>query len=1233
MATLVIEIDGAQAQRVMRDLETSLERYGAKARVVEGDTRKLEGGVSSLTAQGAKMVAQFAAAYLSIQSLANIIAFSARNAMEAEDSILRLNRAISNKGMAARVTTAELSAMASELQTVTRVGDDAIMRVQEVLLRFDSIDGTNIERLTRLTLDFAAATGQDAVSAARGLGRALEEPGEGMRALAQAGIVLNKVERETIEKLKETGQAARAQADLIDTLERKVGGFAVTAGSSAAGSIDKLKNAVGDLSEVLGGGFLEGLQQGSDVLTQIAQSDDAVATVKSIGESLGVVAGSLASILKLLNDIGATKALEVLVRAGAMTPGRMMLEGVQNGLANARSMDPLRGSGRDYGGVESAISQGAAARAADDARRSAEVTAGVAARAAERVAAFRKSLEHIVNNHAEWSAEMDRNAAELDNLVAAFDPLGTRVRDLERAQKLLNTAMAAGGANAAMYREALRSVNTELAIARAVSGASPFEGGTADVIDLTKTRPAAQVWRDISARADETAESAGVFVGFMDASVEGAVLLSGHLDRVNQYLRDHETRQEAVKRILEENRKQEQLLLDLIKQFPEYTEKWQKALDKVRQDTADVKFGEWVDALGAVADLLGQSNDQLGRMARAVLGIAQGWQQVQKARAAGDGVGQAAGYGQMAQSIYGAGTEAGWWGPKGGTSQFGAKKEGNYAKEGEAVGAVIGGIIGSFFGPAGTMAGAAIGQALGGIIGSFIKKGADEGLAQLRYEAGQIGVMIQKDEGGLGGVLRGIGGDIRDAILSITAALGGELQSMPDIFLKVRDDVVTVVVNGIKRRFKDVDDAISFAVAEALRGSEITGMSRAVSEALQNGRFESVEELSSAVNFITTLENAASGMSELSIALEKIVVQTAAAEKQLISFGVSADEAARIAWGALVGQLEGSRRQITGQPQTRAEQMAQKRAEAEIWNAQRQLAIAKIDLEMMEIQGRIEAIGTRERLVGLELGVFETELKGMAAYVSNRAALSEAEREVLQRQLVSLATIREKLAGMKDIDPGEIRLPGGGRAPDITRGIGGGGGGGWHQRLLDAVEKIRDYQKRLVLGELSPFTGSQKVDIAQAEVERLQAMYARGGRSRVLAMEGMPEAIDSYLGLFRSTYGATGEYERVFNQMNNYLSSILRDNGVAPVSAIREQAAENATAMSRTFYKDRRGKLHTRNEEMEEKLDRTNQFSEQTASETRRMREVLEDMAVAQTQAAANSNMSAPPQPVVRRTG
>lgn len=263
-------------QSLARALDPAIAKQHALARATQTLTRALQTGViqqkehdrllglarqkysenasaaNSLGGSIGQVAARYTGLAAILSTVAGVLTKSLTASLAAEESATRLAVAVRLKGAAYGVEAGRLQQYAAELQNVARFEDDAIMRAEAILLRFDSIDGNNIERVTQLTLDFAEATGQDATAAANALGKALEVPGEGLRALAQAGIVLEPRQKKLIRDLVETGRAAEAQAELIGLLEAKIGGLSRELGATSGGAIAQFKNAIGDLFEELG---------------------------------------------------------------------------------------------------------------------------------------------------------------------------------------------------------------------------------------------------------------------------------------------------------------------------------------------------------------------------------------------------------------------------------------------------------------------------------------------------------------------------------------------------------------------------------------------------------------------------------------------------------------------------------------------------------------------------------------------------------------------------------------------------------------------------------------------------------------------------------------------------------------------------------------------------------------------------------------------------------------------
>jgi hypothetical protein len=99
--------------------------------------------------------------------------------------------------------------------------------------------------------------GGDASSAALQLGKALNDPIQGISALGRAGVQFNAEQQRTIKSMVDMGDIAGAQGVILGELERQMGGVAEAAGQTLAGSLDAVSNAWGDARQAMGSWFGE----------------------------------------------------------------------------------------------------------------------------------------------------------------------------------------------------------------------------------------------------------------------------------------------------------------------------------------------------------------------------------------------------------------------------------------------------------------------------------------------------------------------------------------------------------------------------------------------------------------------------------------------------------------------------------------------------------------------------------------------------------------------------------------------------------------------------------------------------------------------------------------------------------------------------------------------------------------------------------------------------------------
>lgn len=204
-----------------------------------------------------KSVAASAAAAFSVAAIGQF-AMAAINAYEeSARAQAKVAQAIKTTGGVAGQSLGELTKIAAEFQHSTLFEDDAILDgVTAQLLTFTNIAGDNFKRAQVAALDLATVLGGDLQGEAIQLGKALNDPTQGLQALTRSGISFSDSQKEIIKNLADTNRLAEAQSLILDEIARQYGGQAEAAAKASSG-ITQLKNALGDIVELMGQGITQ----------------------------------------------------------------------------------------------------------------------------------------------------------------------------------------------------------------------------------------------------------------------------------------------------------------------------------------------------------------------------------------------------------------------------------------------------------------------------------------------------------------------------------------------------------------------------------------------------------------------------------------------------------------------------------------------------------------------------------------------------------------------------------------------------------------------------------------------------------------------------------------------------------------------------------------------------------------------------------------------------------------
>jgi len=338
---IVPTLDRGFDSKLSRDLNPGLSRVGR-------DSGKMFGGIlgKAAVAGAAGIIgAGFAAFRIGQDALGE-----AREAQE----IGRTSAAIlkATKG-AANLTRKEYDKLTESLMRKTAIDDEQIAQAGNLLLTFKNVkrEGKGVAdifgRTLSSALDLSAAGFGSSDSAAKMLGKALNDPVAGITALSRAGVTFSQDQKDAIAKMVETNNLLGAQKLILREVESQVGGTAAKQKTSAK----ELETAWGNVKEELGFALIPVMDDLADVMLDKGipaarefsawVKDDGIPQVKGFVEEIKPLAEdalpAVADVLGEVRDFGkaALPYIEDMVEAFNDMPDwmqKVLIGGAAGGL-------------------------------------------------------------------------------------------------------------------------------------------------------------------------------------------------------------------------------------------------------------------------------------------------------------------------------------------------------------------------------------------------------------------------------------------------------------------------------------------------------------------------------------------------------------------------------------------------------------------------------------------------------------------------------------------------------------------------------------------------------------------------------------------------------------------------------------------------------------------------------------------------------------------------------------
>lgn len=191
-------------------------------------------------------------ATIGVAALTAVVTIGAGAWYSYAEAVAKLDALGQGAGAVLGMTGQQLEANAEAASRNSNMTVGAARTIETEYVKMGGIGGDVLARLTALTGDFAAATGQDAKAAAEQLGKAMQDPAKGAEELTAKYGTLTQAQIDQIREMEQAGDIYGAQKRLLDNLGPAFSGAAERAEGFAAAFITIKKN-ISEAAVALGG--------------------------------------------------------------------------------------------------------------------------------------------------------------------------------------------------------------------------------------------------------------------------------------------------------------------------------------------------------------------------------------------------------------------------------------------------------------------------------------------------------------------------------------------------------------------------------------------------------------------------------------------------------------------------------------------------------------------------------------------------------------------------------------------------------------------------------------------------------------------------------------------------------------------------------------------------------------------------------------------------------------------
>lgn len=257
---MIIKADADDAKRALNELEAqvdsvreSTDNANKSSAALLSTQGRSSTSLKTLSRNLAGTIAQYVSFGLILRQVASFMVRVNAAAEEENIGFARLQSVIEATGRAAETSARQIDAMVDKLELYSNADKQAAMDAASSLAIMESVPTSLFEQIFDTANDLSRVVGQDIGSAITTIGRAMEEPVEGMTRLRRQGIFITKELQSQISELVEQNRLYDAQKLLLNDIQERVAGTAEKM-ADAAGmqslmvALDRYYGSIGQLA-------------------------------------------------------------------------------------------------------------------------------------------------------------------------------------------------------------------------------------------------------------------------------------------------------------------------------------------------------------------------------------------------------------------------------------------------------------------------------------------------------------------------------------------------------------------------------------------------------------------------------------------------------------------------------------------------------------------------------------------------------------------------------------------------------------------------------------------------------------------------------------------------------------------------------------------------------------------------------------------------------------------------